>query len=36
MLLHDFREAMTKWASEQGMKKPVPNKVLKRDLEGLG
>ena len=36
VLLHDFREAMTKWASEQGMKKPVPNKVLKRDLEGLG
>jgi P4 family phage/plasmid primase-like protien len=35
VLLHDFRAAMTKWATEQGMKKPVPNKTLKRELEGL-
>lgn len=35
-LLHDFREAMTQWAAGQGMKKPVPFKTLKRQLEGLG
>ena len=35
-LLRDFREAMTLWATGQGMKKPVPNKRLKRQLEGLG
>ncbi len=35
-LLHDFREAMTQWAIGQGMKKPVPFKALKRQLEGLG
>ena len=35
-LLRDFREAMTQWASGQGMKKPVPYKKLKRQLEGLG
>jgi hypothetical protein len=36
VLLADFREVMAKWATGQGMKKPVPNKTLKRDLEGLG
>jgi len=36
VLLRDFREAMTQWATGQGMKKPVPNKRLKRQLEGLG
>ncbi len=35
-LLRDFREAMTEWATGQGMKKPVPYKALKRQLEGLG
>ena len=35
-MLRDFREAMTVWASGQGMKKPVPYKKLKRQLEGLG
>ncbi len=34
--LPDFRQAMTQWAIEQGMKKPVPYKKLKRQLEGLG
>ena len=34
--LGEFRKAMTKWATEQAMKKPVPNKTLKRQLEGLG
>jgi putative DNA primase/helicase len=33
--LHKIREAMTQWATEQGMKKPVPYKTLKRQLEGL-
>jgi len=36
VLLRNFREAMTQWATGQGMKKPVPNKTLKRQLEGLG
>jgi hypothetical protein len=27
---------MAKWATDQGVKKPVPNKTLKRQLEGLG
>ena len=35
-LLRDFREAMTQWATEQAMKKPVPYKTLKRQLEGMG
>ena len=35
-ILRDFRDAMTQWATGQGMKKPVPNKTLKRQLEGLG
>jgi P4 family phage/plasmid primase-like protien len=35
-MLRDFREAMTLWATGQGMKKPVPYKALKRQLEGLG
>jgi putative DNA primase/helicase len=35
-ILRDFRSAMTQWATDQGMKKPVPNKTLKRQLEGLG
>jgi hypothetical protein len=26
---------MSQWATEQGMKKPVPYKTLKRKLEGL-
>ena len=34
-LLHDFRDAMTQWATGQGVKKPVPFKTLKRQLEGL-
>jgi putative DNA primase/helicase len=34
--LRDFRAAMAKWAAEQGLKKPLPNKRLKRSLEGLG
>jgi len=33
--LQKFREAMTQWATDQGMKKPVPYKTLKRQLEGL-
>jgi putative DNA primase/helicase len=36
ILLQDFRDAMRKWAGAQGLKKPVPNKTLKRQLEGLG
>ena len=35
-LLQKFREAMTQWATDQGMKKPVPYRTLKRQLEGLG
>jgi putative DNA primase/helicase len=35
-ILRDLRDAMTLWATSQGMKKPVPNKTLKRQLEGLG
>src|SRR5208337_4833227 len=35
-LVREVREAMMKWASAQGLKKPVPNKTLKRQLEGLG
>jgi putative DNA primase/helicase len=36
IFLHDFRQAMTKWASQQGLKKPVPYKALKRALESRG
>jgi putative DNA primase/helicase len=35
-VLSSFREAMTQWATSQGMKKPVPYKTLKRQLQGLG
>ena len=35
-VLRNFREAMTVWATGQGMMKPVPYKRLKRQLEGLG
>ena len=36
IFLHDFRDAMRKWANAQGLKKPVPFKALRRQLEGLG
>jgi P4 family phage/plasmid primase-like protien len=34
--LQSFRVRMAAWMSEQGMKKPVPFKTLRRELEGLG
>lgn len=34
--LNEFRDAMKVWMNDQGMKKPLPNKTLKRELEGLG
>ena len=36
VFLYEFRDAMKKWAVEQGLKKPVPEKTLKRQLQGLG
>jgi putative DNA primase/helicase len=36
VFLHEFRDAMKKWAADQGLKKPVPEKTLKRQLLGLG
>ncbi len=36
VFLREFRDAMKKWAADQGLKKPVPEKLLKRQLEGLG
>jgi hypothetical protein len=34
--LRDLRRVMKVWASEQGIKSPLPNNALKRKLEGLG
>ena len=36
VLLSEFRDAMATWSTAQGIKKPVPFKKLKRQLEGLG
>ena len=36
VFLSEFRDEMKKWAADQGLKKPVPEKTLKRQLEGLG
>ena len=35
VLLSEFRDAMATWSTAQGIKKPVPFKKLKRQLEGL-